>query len=45
MCDNMHNVGIHYKVLTRMGDTRHPTQDKSANYVTFLWPQTSSRTS
>ena len=44
VCDNMHNVGIHYKVMTRMGDMRHPTQEKSANCVTILCPQTSSKT-
>ena len=43
VCDNMHNVGFYYKVRFLRGDAGHPEALKSANYVTFLWPLTSSK--
>jgi hypothetical protein len=41
VCDNMHNVGFHYKVLNPKRDLRRRTRGESANYVTFLCPQKS----
>ena len=45
VCDNMHNVGNHYKVLNRMMGAAFRVRGKSANCVTFLWPPKSSKTS
>ena len=39
VCDNMHNVGFHYKAVTLRRDLVSPEEHKSANYVTFLWPK------
>ena len=44
VCDNMHNVGNHYKVVIPRGVAGLKKGGKSANCVTLLWPKKSSKT-
>ena len=38
VCDNMHNVGFYYKRTLVTVSTSFEKVGKSANCVTFLWP-------
>jgi len=44
VCDNMHNVGNHYKLMNRKAESRHSLRAQIAHCVTLLWLKTSSKT-